>query len=146
MARNRPSLTAVSAGQVVHSGGHKSWPGYLGILVVRRISRSRSLAEESPTLSASLLRTLFAWGLRSLILLELRGTHHVRIGCHQVEHVCGQFAKQTCGLVGARGIVLLSEYRQRSVKLASGKIVREAASDLFDQIVAWQRFAPSWPS
>jgi len=56
-----------------------------------------------------------------LILLESLATHHVGIGCHQFEHVCRQFAKRTCGLVGPRGIVLLSEHRQRSVKLASGK-------------------------
>lgn len=52
LPRNRSKLTVGQPESVVHSGGHKSRPGFPGILVFRRISCIRGIGDESPTLSA----------------------------------------------------------------------------------------------
>jgi hypothetical protein len=52
LPRHRRTLTTFSADQVVHTGGHKTRPGFLGILVFCGFWRILGMGGEIPTLSA----------------------------------------------------------------------------------------------
>lgn len=53
LPRHRRTLTTFSADQVVHTGGHKTRPGFLGILVFCGFWRILVIGGEIPTLSAT---------------------------------------------------------------------------------------------